>query len=44
MSGYTADVILRKGLFESGSLFITKPFSKNDILQKIRETLDRPVI
>ncbi len=41
MSGYTADVILRKGLFDSGALFITKPFSKNDILQKVRETLDR---
>lgn len=42
MSGYTADVILRKGLFDNGALFITKPFSKNDILRKIRETLDRP--
>ena len=42
MSGYTADVILSKGLFDSGAIFITKPFSKNDILLKIRETLDRP--
>lgn len=44
MSGYTADVILGKGLFDSGAIFITKPFSKNDILQKVRETLDRPGI
>ena len=42
MSGYTADVILSKGLFDSGAIFITKPFTKNDILLKIRDTLDGP--
>lgn len=41
ISGYTADVILQKGIFSDGVEFITKPFSKNDILRKVREVLDR---
>jgi PAS domain S-box-containing protein len=41
ISGYTADVILQKGIFNEGVDFITKPFSKNDILRKVREVLDR---
>jgi PAS domain S-box-containing protein len=41
ISGYTADVILQKGIFNEGVEFITKPFSKNDILRKVREVLDR---
>jgi DNA-binding response OmpR family regulator len=34
-------VILQKGIFDAGVDFVTKPFSKNDILRKIREILDR---
>lgn len=41
ISGYTADIILQKGIVEEGVEFVTKPFSKNEILQKIRNVLDR---
>jgi len=41
ISGYTADVIIQKGVFDAGVDFVTKPFMKNDILQKVREVLDR---
>lgn len=41
ISGYTADIILQKGIVEEGVEFVTKPFSKNDILQKVRNVLDR---
>ena len=41
ISGYTADVILQKGIFNEGVDFITKPFSKNEILRKVREVMDR---
>jgi len=41
ISGYTADIILQKGVFDSGVDFISKPFSKADILRKAREVLDR---
>lgn len=41
ISGYTADVIIRKGIFDKGVDFVTKPFMKNDILHKVREVLDR---
>ena len=41
ISGYTADVIHQKGICEEGVDFITKPVSKNDLLRKIREVLDR---
>ncbi len=41
ISGYTADVMHQKGIFEEGMDFIAKPVSKNDLLRKIREVLDR---
>jgi YesN/AraC family two-component response regulator len=41
ISGYTADIILQKGIVEEGVDFVTKPFSKNEILQKVRNVLDR---
>ncbi len=41
ISGYTADIIVKKGINENGVDFVTKPFSKNDILRKIRNVLDR---
>jgi DNA-binding response OmpR family regulator len=40
MSGYTANVIYKKGMLESGTEFITKPFSPNIFLRKVREVLD----
>jgi two-component system cell cycle sensor histidine kinase/response regulator CckA len=41
ISGYTADIIHNKGIQETDFDFITKPFSKNALLSKIREVLDR---
>jgi len=40
ISGYAADIMHKQGIIEEGSVFITKPFQKNDLLQKIREVLD----
>jgi PAS domain S-box-containing protein len=39
MSGYTADVIARHGVLESGIHFVHKPFSMNDLAGKVREAL-----
>jgi len=41
ISGYAADIIQKKGVFEEGMEFITKPFKKNDLLQEVREVLDK---
>ena len=41
ISGYTADIIHNKGIQETDIDFVTKPFSKNALLRKIREVLDR---
>ncbi|MDP2156336.1 MAG: ATP-binding protein, partial [Nitrospirota bacterium] len=40
MSGYTEEVIYRKGVLEKGLSFISKPVSPHEILKKIREVLD----
>ena len=42
MSGYTADVISRRGLVEEGTNFIQKPFSVRALAAKVREVLDHP--
>jgi PAS domain S-box-containing protein len=41
ISGYTADIMNEKGILDERVDFIPKPFNKNDLLQKIREGLDR---
>jgi PAS domain S-box-containing protein len=41
MSGYTANVLDLKGIKEEGLELITKPFSKNELLWRVREVLDR---
>jgi len=43
VSGYTSDIICSKGIIEAEVDFIPKPFAKNDLLQKVREVLDRQV-
>ena len=43
MSGYTDDVILHRGALTHGGLLVQKPFTKNTLLQKVREMLDSPV-
>jgi len=40
MSGYTANVIVHRGVLEEGVCFIPKPFSKKDLALKVRESLD----
>ncbi len=40
ISGYSAEFIDKKVFDKVGTDFITKPFLKNDLLQKVREVLD----
>ena len=40
LSGYTADVIQKKGLIEKGLNFLFKPVAMHDLLQKVRSILD----
>jgi hypothetical protein len=40
MSGYTANVIAHHGVLDEGVQFIQKPFAKQDLAIKVRETLD----
>jgi nitrogen-specific signal transduction histidine kinase len=40
MSGYTADVIARRGVLEEGVEFIQKPFTMTDLSHRVREVLD----
>lgn len=41
MSGYTADIIHKKGMLDVGIDFIQKPLSPDELLRKVREVLDR---
>jgi PAS domain S-box-containing protein len=41
MSGYTRDIIVRKGIPDDDFFFISKPFKPYELLQKAREILDR---
>ena len=43
MSGYTKYTVVNHGILESVSSFIWKPFSPEELLQKVREVLDSPV-
>ncbi|MEE4240055.1 MAG: PocR ligand-binding domain-containing protein [Desulfopila sp.] len=42
MSGYTADVIACHGVLDEGVCFIQKPFTKKDLLAKVRTALEQP--
>jgi DNA-binding NtrC family response regulator len=41
MSGYTANVIGEQGILDTEVNFLPKPFSKSDLIGKVREVLDR---
>lgn len=41
MSGYTADVIARHGVLETGVQFIHKPFTIKDLAVKVRKVLQQ---
>lgn len=40
MSGYTADVIARRGILEKDVAFLPKPFDRRALLRKVRAVLD----
>jgi PAS domain S-box-containing protein len=42
MSGYTDDVITHHGVLEPGTAFLPKPFTVEDLTEKIRAVLDDP--
>jgi len=44
MSGYTHNVFAENGNFEEGLSFLQKPFTPRALAQRVRETLDRPVV
>ncbi len=39
MSGYTADVIVERGVLDEGVQFLSKPFTRDDLAHKLREVL-----
>jgi len=41
MSGYSADIIHKKGIFEKDIHFVTKPIIASQFLEKIRQVLDQ---
>jgi hypothetical protein len=41
MSGYTANVVHKRGIIEEGLEFILKPVSPTVLLRKIRKVLER---
>ena len=43
ISGYTADVIVDRGILEDDVNFLQKPFTVNSLAGKVREVLDQPV-
>ncbi len=43
ISGYTADIIHKKGILEEKTDFLSKPVPPRDLLAKVREILDREV-
>jgi two-component system, cell cycle sensor histidine kinase and response regulator CckA len=44
MSGYTSNVIAHHGVLEADVEFLEKPFSRQSLLQRVREVLDKPAL
>jgi two-component system cell cycle sensor histidine kinase/response regulator CckA len=42
MSGYTDDVIAHRGVFDSGTLLLAKPFTALALLGRVRAALEKP--
>jgi FixJ family two-component response regulator len=41
MSGYTDDIIIRRGILDPGSMFLEKPFSARALAKAVREVLNQ---
>jgi two-component system, cell cycle sensor histidine kinase and response regulator CckA len=41
-SGYTDDVILRRGVLDKGTHFLGKPYAVAALTRKVRDVLDEP--
>jgi PAS domain S-box-containing protein len=41
ISGYDSEIIHKKGILEKGFLFLSKPIIPDELLKKVRETLDK---
>jgi two-component system cell cycle sensor histidine kinase/response regulator CckA len=44
MSGYSDDAVRRRGVLEPGSAFIEKPFSLDELVQRVRSLLDATAV
>jgi CheY-like chemotaxis protein len=44
MSGYTDNAFFHQGRLTNGTAFLQKPFSLDDLLQKVREVLEAPAV
>jgi DNA-binding response OmpR family regulator len=42
ISGYSYEVISRRGTFDDGAQLLKKPFSDEELLGKVRDVLDTP--
>jgi CheY-like chemotaxis protein len=40
VSGYTADILHKKGIFESNINFVSKPIAPQELARKVRDVLD----
>jgi response regulator RpfG family c-di-GMP phosphodiesterase len=40
-SGYTKDIIINKGIYDPSYDFLSKPLSPNELLQRVKELLDK---
>ena len=40
MSGYTYNILDRKGLMEDGAIFLAKPFTRQELGAKVRQAME----
>ena len=43
MSGYDDQAIVHRGVLETGTAFLPKPFTADALARKVREVLDAPL-